>query len=129
MAQRLEEALAAQDARLRQLRRDRLSDASVASGASPLWHASALADEPQERTWRDRLLASGAFGAHKLRLIRKVLRQQRVQHVARCESWARLSRQQAAVARVDLAQVRDFLRDQTGLVQIRFSVAPQEHVG
>lgn len=89
--------------------------------SSPLGHSGLLSSvlRGQQKSWKERVLSMGGAGIHRLELLRMVLRHQRQLHINRFQSLeARINRQKPQ-PRIDLGDVRDFLRDKTGKHQIR----------
>ena len=131
VAHRTSKLLTEQRLKVRRIRHSQaLAHQLATMEPSPLGHSGLLASVlGQQRSWRERVQAMGAAGAHRLALLRKVLKHQRQVHVNRFESLeARMSRQKPQ-PRIDLADVREFLRDRTGKHQIRIRLEEDKRKG
>ena len=123
VAHRTNKLLSDQRLKVRRIRHAQALAHQVAtSPSSPLGHSGLLSSLIVQKSWNERILSMGGAGAYRLSLLRKVLRHQRQLHLNRFESLEAKINRQKAQPKIDLEDVRDFLKDRTGKhqVHIRF---------
>ena len=131
VAHKTSKLLAEQRLKVRRIRHSQALAQQLANmPSSPLGHSGLLSSLlTHKKSWKERVLAMDGAGAHRLGILRNVLRHQRQLHVNRFESLeARMNRQKPQ-PRIDLADVRDFLRDKTGKLQIRIRLDEEKRKG